>query len=98
MNGVQSHLPLSEIAAPLSFSAEHLPAQSSECALCPALTSCRCTAEAPAGWGALGKPGLDSDPEPGPEQPWQPAGPLDVAQTDPETVSNHYYPFLLSPY
>ncbi len=81
------HLPLSEIAAPLSSSAEHLPAQSSECALYPELPSCRCTAAAPAGWGAQGKPGLDPDPEtgPGPGPPWRPTGPLDDAQTDPET-------------
>lgn len=93
MNCVQivektSHLPLSGIAAPLSFSAERPPARCSERALCPELPSCRCTAGAPAGWGAQGKPGLDSDPETAPEQPWQPTGPLDDARTDPETAAN----------
>lgn len=81
----QSHLPLSEIAALLSFSEERLPAQSNEHALCPELPSCRCTAEALAGSEAQGKPGLDLAPELGPEQPWQPTGPPDDAQTDPET-------------
>lgn len=92
----RSHLPPLEFAALLSSSVEHLPARSSVRALCPELPSYRCTAAALAGWGALETPGLDPDPEPepGPVQPWQPAGPLDVARTNPETpgidVFNHY--------
>lgn len=80
----QSHLPLSEIAAPLSFSAEHHPGQSSASALCPERSSCRCIAEAPAGWRAQGTPGLDPAPDPGSGRPWQPTDPLGDAQTDPE--------------
>lgn len=82
----QAHLLPSKIAALLSFSVEHLPTQSNEHALYPELPSCHCTVEALAEWGAQGTPGLDSDsdPEPGPEQPWQPTGPLYDAQKDPE--------------
>lgn len=88
----QSRLPLSEIAAPLSSSAARLPAPSSERVLCPEPPSCRCTAGAQAGWAELGTPdlGSDPDPDPGPVQPWRPAGPLDVAQTDPETPRDHF--------
>lgn len=66
----RSHLPLSEIAAPLSFSAELLPAQSSEHAPCLEPLSGHCTAGAQAGQRARGspeEPGLDIDPE----QPWR---------------------------
>lgn len=83
----KSHLLLSAIAAQFSFSAERLPAQCIEHALCPELSSCHCTAEALAGWGAHGRPGFDPDPDPDPEpeQPWQPTGPLAVVQKDPES-------------
>lgn len=88
----QSHLLLSVLAVLLSFSAEHLLTLCNENVLCLELPSCRCTAEAPAGWQAQGKPGLESesDPESEPEQPWRPTGPPDDVQRDPETHTSKH--------